>query len=269
MAGRMTGGGCGVPDDPPGARMFRLVATANIVLTAGALVVGWTVWRRPDKFFREGVLDLGLSAVLLVGTAVLCWRVFRTREATPGATGAGLWRLVSAGFLYLALDEVFEFHERLDEGLHALVDVAETALSDRLDDLIVLGYGIAGAAVLWRFRAEVAHFRPLAGFLRAAAVAFVLMAAIDLATSRHDLVLRVVPPPGGWDVWRFFRGIEESLKLVAEGTLLGTAYAALLRARALAGSAVVVADERSVHAAVARAADPDGVPPSAARSGLH
>ena len=42
------------------------------------------------------------------------------------------------------MDDRFMFHENLDKGIHALFQWEETKLSDRLDDIIVGIYRLAG-----------------------------------------------------------------------------------------------------------------------------
>ena len=51
---------------------------------------------------------------------------------------------IAIGCAFLAMDDKFMFHENLDKAMHSLFNWEETKLSDRLDDIIVGIYGVAG-----------------------------------------------------------------------------------------------------------------------------
>ena len=55
-----------------------------------------------------------------------------------------VWIAIAIGCAFLAMDDKFMFHENLDKAMHSLFKWEETKLSDRLDDIIVGIYGIAG-----------------------------------------------------------------------------------------------------------------------------
>ena len=55
-----------------------------------------------------------------------------------------IWIAIAIGCAFLAMDDRFMFHENLDKGIHALFQWEETKLSDRLDDIIVGIYRLAG-----------------------------------------------------------------------------------------------------------------------------
>ena len=54
------------------------------------------------------------------------------------------WIAIAIGCAFLAMDDKFMFHENLDKAMHYLFNWEETKLSDRLDDIIVGIYGVAG-----------------------------------------------------------------------------------------------------------------------------
>ena len=55
-----------------------------------------------------------------------------------------VWIAIAIGCAFLAMDDRFMFHEKLDKAIHSLFNWEETKLSDRLDDIIVGIYGVAG-----------------------------------------------------------------------------------------------------------------------------
>jgi hypothetical protein len=108
------------------------------------------------------------SVVILALIAMVCWRVFQLRRdpgAPPFRGKARIWLLISCGFAYLALDEAFSFHERIDGCVHRFFSIDETSITDHGDDLIVLLYGIAGAIVLIYHRSELKSLTAFRGLL--------------------------------------------------------------------------------------------------------
>ena len=51
--------------------------------------------------------------------------------------GSRVWGLIAGGFVFLAVDEALQIHERLDFVIHKALNIRETALTDRLDDAII------------------------------------------------------------------------------------------------------------------------------------
>lgn len=101
----------------------------------------------------------------------------------------------------------------------------ETGLSDRLDDAIVLGYGVLGAAVLCVYRAELADYREVLPLVTCGAVLVFFMQGLDTAINRDDVFRAIGVPDEGVGILRsWLGGIEEALKLCAEAALLGSVY---------------------------------------------
>ena len=59
------------------------------------------------------------------------------------------WLVSMLGFMYLAFDEFFMYHESIDRYIHQVLALNETPLTDRLDDLLVGIYVGAAGLVVW------------------------------------------------------------------------------------------------------------------------
>ena len=103
----------------------------------------------------------------------------------------------------------------------------ETALSARLDGVILLGYGALGVMTLYAYRSELAACREVLPLVTCGMILFVFMVGVDMVTERQD-VLSALGVQRYWK-WgspaRLLAGIEESLKICAEAMLLGSMYA--------------------------------------------
>ena len=63
-----------------------------------------------------------------------------------------VWVAIAIGCAFLAMDDAFMYHERLDKMIHSLLGWEETSLSDRIDDTIVGIYGVLGIAFIFSNR---------------------------------------------------------------------------------------------------------------------
>jgi hypothetical protein len=157
------------------------------------------------------------SVILLGLIAATCVRIYLWRRA-PGEPLLGglsrIWLLMAAGFIYLALDEALSLHERLDIFIHHVFAIEETGITDRLDDVIVLFFGIVGAVVMFFHRRE---FRLLNGFRRLLVPGFVflvLMVAFDTLNNGSS----VLGPIGAR--WPFLAPAFEKLHVAEEWSKL-------------------------------------------------
>ena len=46
-------------------------------------------------------------------------------------------------------------HESIDNGIHYVLKLRETAITDRLDDIIIGIYGLGGIGILYYYRDEI------------------------------------------------------------------------------------------------------------------
>jgi hypothetical protein len=215
-------------DDVAGAERRRWVLVLGATLATAALAV--VLGEHPAEQFDEGKLGTWASCLLLIGVSAAAFDTWRARRDALGS-GVGpalLWLLVAAGFLYLACDDAFRFHEKLDRFLHRdVLHVEATALTARADDVIIGLYGLAGIGVLWWFRDEL---RRVPGLIAVLALGMALMfAQVGLDLANHDDVYAYLAPPGPQRrlLRQWLPVAEETTKLVAEAVfLLG-----MLRAR--------------------------------------
>lgn len=168
------------------------------------------------------------SFLILVTTAFIAWRIAKVRQpdGAPWYVGQGrIWFLVAIGFLFLALDEATSIHESIDFGVHSLFGMTETAVTDRLDDIIVLSYGIIGLVLLYMHRGECAELLRHKRYFVTGFIFLVAMVFFDAVGNRPDVAMEL-----GYDVTdakkvgRFLDYLEEFMKLIAEiAFLLGFA----------------------------------------------
>lgn len=76
----------------------------------------------------------------------------------------------------------------MDRFIHRIFAIQQTGLTDRIDDAIIALYGFFGLGVLWLFRRELMHFRPI---LKPLGFGFVLLAGsvlFDTLGARSDVI---------------------------------------------------------------------------------
>jgi hypothetical protein len=194
-----------------------------------AVLVTWWVrsgWLRSDigAEFRETGMATTVSDVHLLLLALICGFILLCRVRTTGRFREhAVWLAASVGFLYLALDEAYMFHERLDVAIHGMLGIVETPLTDRLDDLIVGLYGVIGLAVILCCRREMLRYRGTNIMLGAG---FVLLAAsVGLDAFTNDSLPAFA---ADWNLSRWTHRrlavAEEVAKLFAEAAVMAALY---------------------------------------------
>ena len=198
-----------------------------------ALGLGFAWYQNPTAYTGEGDPITWLSFAHLLVTGGLAGGVFYCR--TGGGLDLAVWRqpafvwlLMALGFLFLAIDEVAKIHESLDRSVHRLLQRPETALSDRLDDAILLGYGLVGVAVLYAYRSELISYRAVLPLVICGFVLFLFMGLLDALVNRPDVFLFLgISQEGSASLGKWLGGVEEGLKILAEAAFLGAAYTCL------------------------------------------
>ena len=219
---------------PPSRFLFLLVSLDLLAVTL-ALGTGVVLHEDPSAYTREGGPVTWLSFAHLIVTGGLAGIVFRLRTSTHDCPPLRDWRdlrrvwlLLAIGFLFLAVDEVARLHEdSFDPLVHRIFGLQETALSSRLDGMILLGYGALGVMTLYACRRELAAYREVLPLVTCGVILFVFMVGVDMVTERQD-VFRALDVRRWWrweNLRRLMTGMEDALKICAEAMLLGSMYA--------------------------------------------
>lgn len=144
-----------------GAWIWRVATVfflANLVAIVAAIMSGVADGNPAHRFEEKEAITI-LSAIQLAATALAAWMVHRLRRhgSTTRREGrdAVFWGLSAAGFLFLMLDEVFQFHEGLDT---AIVRLWGGSGDPMLDGVATAIYGVIAAAVTYRYRREILRY---------------------------------------------------------------------------------------------------------------
>lgn len=206
--------------DPP-RYIWRIVLGTDLLLLFFAITLG----EYPTQFFGERRPVTLLSFIQLAAAAVVLLLVFRIRSsAFPGrgvSSPALIWLLMAAGFVFMAFDEVLLFHEHLDEWIHQWFGMEETAITDRIDDVIVLAYGLIGIALLAIYRKEIRVCRRELPWFVGGFIAMFAMVVLDAGTNRKDVLEWFVMDEALLETLHVWLSIvEEFCKIIAEGLFI-------------------------------------------------
>ena len=166
----------------PAPRGWWRFATWVVGGSAAAAVVfalaGWLLRDDPGKYFGEKRAGTLLSAGLLLASALTCRQIHRLPAAAPFGR---FWAVQGFLFLYLAVDELFRVHERLDRLVHSLLGLNDRhPVTDHLDDAIIGLYAlVAGGLWLWH-RVLLIRLRWMVLTMAAAFAAFAAMLVLDV-----------------------------------------------------------------------------------------
>ena len=192
----------------------------------------------PLKHLEErGFLTL-ISFFQLLAISVVSWLVFlksknqKKTERKFWKCPFMLWAIVSFGFLFLAIDERYKTHEKMDERIHELLMIQETGLTDRIDDLIVALYALLGIGILYLYRKEFKKYRQAFFFIKTGMVLLFIMVFLDVISNRGDILQLFIEDGSLVNTLLIWLSvIEDSLKIFAEGYFLVGFYTILERAK--------------------------------------
>lgn len=212
--------------------IFLICLWLDVLAVTLVVLLSLLQGERPDAQFAEGGLMTYFSAGQLGVLAGLSLELFVVRRfrriGAAHARRSWIWLIIAAGMIGLACDEAFELHERLDLALHQWLGLRESPWTDRIDDLIVLGYGLTGLALLWLYRGELMRFRRIWPYLAIAFTLFFTMVGLDLLTNSYSIAPeRIGSPAMLANATAWANVLEDSCKIVSEAAFLG-AFIAML-----------------------------------------
>ncbi len=207
--------------------------TLLLLVDTAIWIVAVTAGETPATFMGEGRLISFVSGAHLIAASVVAFLVFQTRKASD--TGDKhirrsfcLWFFIALGFAYLTVDELAQIHEALDHLIHHVFHIRQNHWSDRLDDLIVLLYGVGGILLLYGYRLEWTRFQGFRRYLVAGFAIFLAMVGVDIITDRPDIVSMFIHGKSHYTpVMKWLAAVEEGLKILGEVFFLAGFYRCL------------------------------------------
>ena len=185
-----------------------------------------------DEYFREGRAMTLLSASEIFLTAIVCLYIFVLQTLQDDFldinrknillwAGKTFFIAAAFGFGFLASDELLMFHEGIDFSVHSYFHIKETSLTDRLDDLIIILFGIVSCGYVYVAYKEIKRYPCLLNELLFAFALMAIMSVIDVLTNDDILYRRFIPAIELKNVSNFFETVEEIFKLLSEALFLG------------------------------------------------
>ncbi len=208
------------------------IILSTLALSALLAGIGYMEGDIVDQF-GEGKPGTIASVLLLLALSYVSFKIYRARRDRSVhwlRETCFVWLVIAGGFFFLAMDDALKFHEGMDKAFHSSLDVKETALSDRLDDLIVGIYILIGAGVIYLYRAEFRRYPFLKGYLVIGFAIVILQTILDVAS--NDVLVFTwlgVPEQNAVFAKDIVRMLEEVAKLMAEAVFL-SGFLEVLRA---------------------------------------
>ncbi|MQA91811.1 MAG: hypothetical protein GEU90_16575 [Gemmatimonas sp.] len=136
----------------------------NIVAIVAAIISGYEMGALTHRFEERQAITF-LSSNQLAATAIVAWIIFllarSLRTTKPSRRQASFWAFSAFGFLYLMLDEAFQFHEGMDTTFFRLFGVETDPMLDGAPTAI---YGVLAAALCYYFRREITRYSATLSF---------------------------------------------------------------------------------------------------------
>ena len=207
-------------------KVLFIALSINLVF----ILIGVFVVKAPMQYFgTEASVITWLSFFQLLTIAYFSWKTYKLRKEKS----AILWGLIAIGFLFLSIDEVARLHENMDRFIHKRIfHMKETALSDRIDDLIIGVYALFGIGTMWFFRDELKKYYKVIPYFAISFIFIFSMVIVELITNRFDVLPYFISSHSlAKSLYKLGKIVEESLKLFAEGILVGAFYYCLQLAK--------------------------------------
>jgi hypothetical protein len=167
---------------------FLVLLWNSLAVSAAVMIYSYT----GANHFKEGGFITILSVFQLLAISWLSYKILQARDVTRRCSlwrdSSAVWGIISLGFLFLAADDLFEIHENIDRLIHYVFNLQETGLTDRIDDILIGLYGLAGIGVLIVYRDELKTYREVLPFFTCGFVLLFTTVALDVLTNRKDIL---------------------------------------------------------------------------------
>ncbi len=203
------------------------------LFAAIVLLISWTTGPFHYHFSDTRLVTL-YSLFQLLATAYISFLVFKSLEKESSLQ----WRqnpsarpffITAIGFLLLGFDEVLSLHENMDRLIHIVLRIKETPLTDHIDDIIVLIYGIIAIFFIKDFVKEFRRHPYMVGLIVGGFIAFFTMFCFDFISNNEETFMYFFGELGYHDMRHkkdIFSMIEDSFKLLGESFFLAAFVAA-------------------------------------------
>jgi len=205
-------------------KILLAVIALDIIVICIALIA-----KNPLIHFSEAGFVTCFSFFQLLIIASLSREIFIIRKG-QAKTNAwkmpyAIWLIMAVAFVFLSIDELGMIHEYVDIFIHKIFSIEETALTDRIDDMLVALYGLVGIMGLYYYREELKKYREATVLFITGFIFFFAMISLDLLFNTDD-ILRLffsnVSTLHNLDYWLDI--IEDIIKIIAEGIFIVAFY---------------------------------------------
>jgi hypothetical protein len=226
---------------------FKLLSTPNLatllVLFLDTVIVAFAIGQafhlsRPIVMhFHENSWITRLSFVQLLAASVLAWMTFHLRAGKFSLKNwrspSTFWLIVAIGFAFLAIDEGFELHEIVQRAIFSAFDLKRNFFTVRINDLIMLLYGLAGVGVVWLYLPEIRRDRKVKNHLIFGFILLFIMIGVDTLGNKREIpfLASLFPTSTNTQLRWNLKVLEETITLYSEAFFLGGFYAAFQAAR--------------------------------------
>lgn len=214
----------------PAKRLLFRILSFNLLAVSATVAIASHFQRTKHQFGDTGFITY-FSVVQLLIASFLAYRVFQARSQKTviplWKSPIAIWAIISAGFFFLALDDLLMIHELTDKAIHTVLRLQETGLSDRIDDVIVGLYGLLALGAFAVYRKELKRYPTAVPFAVTAFLLLFAMVGVDIMTNRDDVLLMMFSPEKVIYIKSWIFVLEESLKLLSEAFFIVAVHSCL------------------------------------------
>lgn len=180
-----------------------------------------------NNFKENGFITI-FSVIQLLVISWLAFKIFQARRVgrvRPFLSGSSaVWIIISVGFLFLAADDFFKIHEKIDHQIHRIFNITETPLTDSIDDVLIGLYGLIGIGVLIAYRNELKAYREARPFFTCGFIFMFFMVMLDILTNRRSTLQIFFDGDLSPFLHLWLSHLEDSLKIFAEAFFILAFY---------------------------------------------
>lgn len=129
---------------------------------------------------------------------------------------------MAIGFAFLAIDEGFELHEIVQRAIFSAFNLKRNFFTVRINDLIMLLYGLAGIGVVWLYLPEIRRDRRVKKHLIFGFALLFIMVVVDTLGNKREIpfLASLFPTSTNTQLRWNLKVLEETITLYSEAFFL-------------------------------------------------